>query len=231
MGIMTTSKPALRAIAYSRVSTGKQADSGLSLTDQLDQATAAIEARGWTRVHHAQDAGISGKTGTKRPALDEALAMLDAGQADALVCAKLDRLSRSTIDFGQMVERAKRKGWSIVLLDLDIDMTTPAGELMANVMVAAAQFERRRIGERVAASHKVRRALGKRTTPGPELPAGVRERIADAVAGGQTLRSVAAQLNTEGVPTARGGTWHASTVRHVVRSVERERELAATKAA
>jgi DNA invertase Pin-like site-specific DNA recombinase len=210
---------------------GHNAVSGLSLTDQFDQATAAVEARGWTVAHHAQDAGLSGTTGRKRPGLDEAVAKLDAGQADVLVAAKLDRLSRSTVDFGRLIERSDKGGWTIVVLDADVDTTTASGRLFVRILVDMAQYESERIGERVAASHRVRRAQGKRTTPAPELPTEVRVRIVDAVAGGQSLRSLASQLNAEAVATARGGTWHASTVKHVVQSVERERELTAMKGA
>ena len=58
------------------------------------------------------------------------------------------------------------------------------------------------------------------------LSAQIRERIALEATQGRSLRAIAEDLNTQGVPTARGGTWHASTVRHVVRSVALDAELA-----
>jgi DNA invertase Pin-like site-specific DNA recombinase len=219
-----------RAIVYTRVSTGAQAESGLGLTDQLDRITATLTSRGWEVVHHAQDAGLSGKRADNRPALVEALRMLDAGEADVLVASKLDRLSRSVIDFAAMVQRAKRKGWAIVVLDSDVDTTTAAGRLFVNVMVSMAEFESDRIAERVAASHQVRRARGQRAGQRPELPEAIRTRIADEVTDGRALRAIAQDLNAESVPTARGGIWHASTVRHVARSVALEAELATIRA-
>jgi DNA invertase Pin-like site-specific DNA recombinase len=215
----------VRAIAYTRVSTGRQAESGLGLTDQLATVTAAIELKGWVLVHHAEDAGLSART-MRRPALAEAVGMLDRGDADALVCAKADRLSRSLRDLATLLERAERRGWKLVLLDLDVDTSTPAGELLANMLGSAARFESRRIGERVAAAHRVRRAQGKRAGQAPVLPANVRARIAAERAAGKSLPTIAAGLNAEGVPTAKGGTWHPSTVAHVLRSIALDAELA-----
>jgi len=215
-----------RVIAYTRVSTGKQAESGLGLADQSDRISEAIDRRGWTLVHRAEDAGQSAKTLANRPALRDALEMLDSGAAEVLVAAKLDRLSRSVVDFGALVERAKRRGWSLVVLDADVDTTTPAGEFMANVLVSAAQYERRLIGQRTAAAHRQRRARGQRAGQAPILSIEVREHIAAQRRSGTSLRAIAEGLNAEGTPTARGGRWHASTVRHVVRSVALDAELA-----
>ena len=66
----------------------------------------------------------------------------------ALVVSRLDRLSRSLRDFTALLERARRQGWALTVLDADVDTSTAAGEAMANVIGVFAQFERRRIGER-----------------------------------------------------------------------------------
>jgi DNA invertase Pin-like site-specific DNA recombinase len=88
--------------------------------------------------------------------------MLEGRQplAKALVVAKLDRLSRSLVDFGSIMERARKKGWSLAALDLGVDATTPAGEMIANAMATIAQFERHLIGERTKAALAVRKAQG-----------------------------------------------------------------------
>lgn len=219
-------KETTRAIAYTRVSTGRQAESGLGLTDQLDVIENAAARHGWTIVHHAQDAGLSGKSVRARPELTEAVAMLDRGDADVLVASKLDRLTRSMLDFARLVDRAERKGWHLVVLDVDVDTSTPTGKLTAHVLASVAQFERERIGERTAAAHRVRRAEGKRAGQPPALPDAVRHRIAAERAAGRSLPAIAADLNADGTPTARGGRWHPSTVAHVVRSVALDAELA-----
>ena len=71
------------------------------------------------------------------------LALVDSGSLQAVIVAKLDRLSRSLLDFAGLMERARRQGWALVALDLGVDTSTPAGEMMANVLATFAQFERR----------------------------------------------------------------------------------------
>ena len=65
----------------------------------------------------------------QRPAIADALERLKSGEATVLVAAKLDRLSRSVLDFAKLLERSEKEGWGLVLLDLDLDTTTPAGRL------------------------------------------------------------------------------------------------------
>jgi len=105
----------------------------------------------------------------KRPGLASALEQLDADQADTLVVSKLDRLSRSLLDFAALVERSRRNGWTLVALDLAVDTTTPSGEMLANVLAAFAQFERRLIGQRT--KEGVRREAQRRHAQRPDRPA------------------------------------------------------------
>lgn len=55
---------------------------------------------------------------------------------------KLDRLSRSVIDAGHLLERAQREGWNVVALDFGLDLSTPNGKLVANVLTSVAEWER-----------------------------------------------------------------------------------------
>ena len=73
---------------------------------------------------------------------------LRAERADGLVVSKLDRLSRSMLDFTAVMAKAQKQGWALVALDCAVDTTTPAGEAMAHVLATFAQFERRLIGQR-----------------------------------------------------------------------------------
>src|SRR5207245_1856117 len=104
----------------------------------------------------AVDAGLSGKALVGREALSGALARLDRGEADALIAAKLDRISRSVQDLAGLLERSKRKGWSLVALDSDVDTSRPSGRFVLQVIGAAAEYERLIIGERTAAAHAIR---------------------------------------------------------------------------
>jgi DNA invertase Pin-like site-specific DNA recombinase len=163
---------------------------------------------------------------TNRRGLQNALAHLDRQEADVLVAAKIDRVSRSTTDFARLLDHAEKKGWKIVVLDVEVDTTTAAGRLVVEVVSAAASFESRRIGERQRAAHAVRRSQGKRAGQAPLLPDAVRSRIAAERAEGISLNAIAAGLNDEAVPTAKGGRWYASTIRHVLQSIEVDADLA-----
>jgi len=216
----------MRAITYARVSTGKQAESGISLNDQAERMTAAVERRGWTLTAEYVDAGRSGRTDKARPELDAALAALAAGDADALVVAKLDRLARSTIALSRIMAASQAEGWSLVILDPELDTSTAAGRLTATVLMAVAEYESELISKRVTMTHKHRKAAGKRAGRAPELAETVRAEVAERRAAGETLAGIAADLNAREVTTARGGRWHASTVAHVARSVALDAELA-----
>lgn len=209
----------MRAIAYHRVSTDEQAESGNGLDAQRSTIARAIAHREWALVAEMTDEGRSGSN-LNRPALLDALDRLDLGEADVLVVAKLDRLSRSVLDFAAIAQRAKRRGWSVVALDVDVDTTTPTGELVANITSSVAQWERRIIGQRTSEALQAMKARGIRLGRPVKLPGDVRIQIATRRAAGASLRSLADELNDQGIPTALGATWHASTVRAVLRSLD-----------
>ena len=215
----------MRAITYARVSTGKQAESGLSLDDQAERMGRELDRRGWELVEAHTDAGRSGRTGKSRPALEAALDALAAGEADALVVAKLDRLARSTIALSRIMQTSQEQGWALVILDPDLDTSTAAGRLTATVLGAVAEYESELIADRARMTHRRRKAAGHRAGQAPILSDELRHRIADTRTGGASFARIADELNAEGIPTAKGGRWHASTVRHVCMSVEREAEL------
>jgi DNA invertase Pin-like site-specific DNA recombinase len=179
----------------------------------------AVERRGWTVAEHLSDNGRSGKRADNRPALTDALDLLTAGDADVLVVAKLDRLARSTVDLGRLMLRADRDGWDLVILDLDVDTSTPSGRLMLRVVGAVAEYESDLISDRAKMTHRQRKERGLRAGQAPMLPDQVRERVASMRDEGLSLRAIATELEDDGVPTAKGGRWHASTVAHVLRSV------------
>jgi len=106
-----------------------------------------------------------------------ALEALEHGDVRALVVAKLDRLSRSMLDFTAVMARAQKQGWALVALDCAVDTTTPAGEAMANVLATFAQFERRLISQRTKEALAIKRAQGVRLGRPRTMPTGVRHRI------------------------------------------------------
>src|SRR5678809_870361 len=137
----------MRVLAYVRVSTEEQADSRAGLEAQRGAIRRECERRGWQIVEVIEDAGYSAKD-LKRPGVRAALEQLERKRADGLVVAKLDRLSRSMLDFTSVMAKAQKEGWALLALDCAVDTTTPAGEAMAHVLATFAQFERRLIGQR-----------------------------------------------------------------------------------
>ena len=206
------------AVGYLRVSTAEQAGSGAGLQAQRAAIEREAAHRGWVLIEMYTDAAASGRSITGRPALASALGRVEGGEAGVLVVAKLDRLSRSLLDFASLMARAQRNKWNLVALDLGIDLSTPAGEFLASVMASAAQWERRIIGQRTREALAVRKAQGVRLGRPVSLGDNVADRIRRLREQGLTLATIAETLNTDEVPTAQGGArWHASTVRSVLR--------------
>lgn len=219
-------------IGYVRVSTEEQADSGLGLEAQRAAIRAECTRRGWELATIFEDAGASGKSLKGRPALAEALSDLETGQAAALVVAKLDRLSRSLLDFAGLMVRAQAQHWNLVALDLGIDLSTPAGEFMANVMASAAQWERRIISQRTRDALAVRRRQGSALGRPVSVPKDVARRILRRRRAGATLWAIADELNAAGVATpGRGTQWRPSTISSVLARVMAPATPAAGQAA
>jgi DNA invertase Pin-like site-specific DNA recombinase len=104
----------VRTVAYVRVSTDKQVEHGLSLDAQQAKLTAYATLYDLDLVAVEVDAGVSAKT-LQRPALQQALWRLKAGEAEALLVVKLDRLTRSVKDLGVLVETYFLAGkWSLL---------------------------------------------------------------------------------------------------------------------
>jgi len=208
-----------RVVGYVRVSTDEQADSGAGLVAQKTAIKQEVERRRWELVEILEDSSASGKSMNGRPGLIKALEMVESGEAEGLLVAKLDRLSRSLLDFASLMVRAHDRGWNLVALDLGIDLSTPAGEFMANVMASAAQWERKIIGQRTKDALAVRRAQGVRLGRPRSLSGEITGRIEREHRQGVSLSEIARRLNRDGTPTAHGGAkWHPSTVRAVVTS-------------
>ena len=203
----------MRAVVYLRVSTEEQATSGLGLEAQAAACAAAVAGKGGQLVATVRDEGVSGSVPAfDRPGGGEALEMIRAGEADALVVSKLDRLGRSAIDVLGVAERAEREGWALVVLDLGLDTTTPVGRFTLTVLAGVAQLERDLIRQRTREAMAAKAARGERVGRPPMLS---NEVVALVRALPGSLREVAAELNRRGVPTATGVPWSVGSVRWV----------------
>lgn len=214
MSKATTTTGTVKVCGYVRVSTSEQADSGAGLAAQRAAIESECARRGWQLVAILEDGGFSGKN-LVRPALQEAFAMLKAGQTNVLMVSKVDRLSRSVLDFATVLATAERQRWSLVALDLGVDTTTPTGQLMANILAATAEYERKLIGQRTREGLAAKRAAGVRLGRPRLLDGAVADRIRSARQAGSTLQAIADRLNSDGVTTPTGRSWSPALVRKI----------------
>jgi DNA invertase Pin-like site-specific DNA recombinase len=205
--------PGAQVLGYVRVSLAETARNGHGLDAQEAAIRDECERRGWALVDVIRDEGRSGKD-MDRPGLAAALAAIAEGKAAGLIVSKLDRLSRSVVDFGTLLEWFERAGATLVALDLGVDTSTPGGRLIANVFASVAEWERETIALRTREGLAAARAKGQpisrpAVADDPKLQA----RIARMRARGLTLQRIADKLNAEGVPTLRGAAaWTTASV-------------------
>lgn len=199
----------MKVIGYVRKSIAENG-TGHSLDAQAAAIRAEVVRRGWTLVKLIPDDGYSGRD-THRPGLTEALERVAAGDADGVVAAKLDRISRSVVDFGTLLDWFRDADATLVALDVGVDTSTPAGRLVANVMASVAEWERETIAARTRDGLKVAASKGRR--PAPAVVGELRDRIRAMREANATYQAIADTLNAEGVPTLRGASiWRVSSV-------------------
>lgn len=225
-----------RVVAYCRVSTVEQASEGASLDAQETKLRAYCEAMAdeLELVDLIRDEGASAKT-LDRPGLSRVLAMLDEGTADAVLVTKLDRLTRSVRDLGELIERyfATDGAASLLSLSESVDTQTAGGRLVLNIMASISQWEREAIGERTKEVLAHKRAQGERVGSVPygkrlaadgialvDDPAELRAiRLARRLrAQGKGFRAIGRELDAKGHKPRGGVRWHHQTVANVLRA-------------
>ena len=210
---------------YSRVSTDEQADSRNGLEAQRSAINAEAARRGWA-VEHAADEGASGKYINAN--LAETLQLLAAGQGDGLIVAKLDRLARSIVHAANIIDAAQAQGWSLVVLDIGVDLSTATGRAFANTIMVFAQLERELISERTKAALAAKRARGERIGRPRLATPGVTRRIVLDRNAGLSFGRIARALEAEAILSPAGRpTWQPSTVRRIYQSATATSELEA----
>ena len=210
-----------RTIAYLRVSTEKQADRGVSLDAQrvkVEQYAALYELE---IVEIITDAGLSAST-LERPGLQRALGRLRRKEADALLVVKLDRLTRSVRDLGDLIAGPFAPGKAALLsVSEQFDTRSAAGRMVMSIMAVVSQWEREAIGERTSAAMQHMKAQGEYT--GGAVPYGYKldadERLESVpeeqavivsvreLRAGRSLRAVAAELAARGMRNRAGGVF------------------------
>lgn len=150
-----------RVVAYLRVSTNEQADSGLGLAAQEEKVRAYAKLYDLEIVAIEVDAGISAKT-MERPALLRCLSMLGR-EVDGVLVAKLDRLTRSVQDLGKILhEYFVSSPYTLFSVGDQVDTRSASGRLVLNILASVSEWEREVIAERTKAALSVLKAAGKR---------------------------------------------------------------------
>lgn len=219
-------------IGLCRVSTEEQEESGAGLDAQEASIRAYCEVKGLVLVELVRESA-SGKTLAKRPELQRILGLLeDRSQPNrprALVVAKQDRLARSMLDYAVMVDRSFRNDWALIVLDPMIDLSTPEGRAMGQMLMIFAEYEREMISRRTKAGLAAKRAQGvhigrpnalsqdKRPLEKARMERALR-RMRELRGGlGMSYENIAAVLNDEDTPGPRGGRWTKASVLRALR--------------
>lgn len=182
-----------RVALYARVST---VNTHQDVETQLLELREYVGHRGWTIVQEYADRGVSGIK-SSRPELDKLMADARRRRFDSVLVVKLDRFGRSLRHLVNALAELEEVGVSFVSLRDNLDLGTPTGRLMFQIIGAMAEFERALIQERVMAGLRRARARGKRLgRPRLELD----REIAARRASGLSLRAIARELGVS-LPT------------------------------
>lgn len=223
-----------RTIAYTRVSTNEQALEGHSLGAQADRCRQYAALHDLGEVEVFADEGISGGS-MERPALQDLIALCQAGEVDHVIVVALDRLSRRVRDTLYLVTEVFDGRIAFHSIRDNFDTSTATGRFVLNIMASVNELERGLISERTSAALQAKRAKGEYL--GSEPLGWVRDgdvlvengegqatlrRIRDLHEEGLSLRAIADTLIAEGHRTKRGGRWAAQTVKNALALAPRQ---------
>lgn len=162
---LSKSKSAVRSAIYTRKSTSEGLDSDFNTLDAQREACEAYIAsqkhEGWTVLTTGYDDGGFSGGSMERPALERLMADIEAGQIDCIVVYKVDRLSRSLLDFARMMQLFEQKQVHFVSVTQHFNTADSMGRLTLNILLSFAQFEREIIGERTRDKIAAQRKKGK----------------------------------------------------------------------
>ena len=224
----------MKLVGYVRVSSESQADN-TSLAGQKKRIKAYCFAFGHELVGLFEEVG-SGKEASDRPQFQNALEMVRTS-ADGIIAAKLDRLARNTRDVLELVDDVLQPAnKALILLDLQVDTTTPQGYMILTVMSAVAKLERDIINERTQGGRRAKAEKGGYAYGSPqfgqdavegELAVNDDEQKAIALIrrhrkSGKSYRKIADYLNAQGIPTKRGKQWSAMQVQRICKRTNKK---------
>jgi site-specific DNA recombinase len=203
-----------KVIGYIRVSTEQQAEQGVSLDEQRNKLIQYASLYDLELVRIEVDT-LSGKT-IERVGLQNALQAIGSGEAEGLLVAKLDRLTRSVRDLGEMIDQYFQTA-ALLSVSEQIDTRSAGGRLVLNVLASVSQWEREVIGERTSAALRHKVALGEhvgrprygfKVINNELVHDDAEQQVLDLVRRyrrkGLTLQAIAKELTVQGFKTRKG---------------------------
>jgi DNA invertase Pin-like site-specific DNA recombinase len=224
----------MKILGYVRLSRASREES-TSVVRQREIIAKTCAARDFELVDIIEDVDVSAtKSRLDRPGLSEVRERIRSGEADAVMVWRLDRIARSVVDFGVLLD----DGLDIISATEPLDTASPMGRAMAEVLQVFARLEAKTIGVRISASQEHLRKVGRfpggvvpygyRAVPHPDgvgralepdpAEAAVVRRMADEVLGGSSVYAVTVGLNRDGIPPRRASKWATSSVQRILRS-------------
>jgi DNA invertase Pin-like site-specific DNA recombinase len=217
----------VRAAIYVRISKDRTG-AGLGVQRQEEDCRALCERRGWQVIRVYVDNDVSAYSGKPRPAWRELLADLAAGRMDAVVCWHVDRLTRSPRELEDVIDLHDSHGVALATVTGEIDLSTPTGRMVARTLGAAARHESEHKAERQRRERLQKAQAGQPSTGTRgygytlgnttiiETEAEVVREAATRVLAGESLRSVARDLNERAIPSATGKQWSVPALRAIL---------------
>jgi site-specific DNA recombinase len=216
-----------RAALYLRISQDKTGE-GLGVARQREACEQLCAARGWHIVAVLEENDTSASGDVLRPLFTRLLAMIEAGEIDAVVCWHTDRLVRRLVELEHVIDLCEHNRVKLVTVSGDLDLSTDAGRLNARILtsVARAEIERKSARQRAAFEQAARdgkptggrRAFGY-TADGMHLDPAEAPIVAEMFqrfASGDSLGELMRELNRRGIATPRGHTWITGSVKQVL---------------
>lgn len=211
----TQSLSGLRVVGYARVSTQAQGEKGYGLAAQQEVMRQYCAANGLQLLTITFDV-VSGGSVEKMHGRATAIAAIESGLADALLVRALDRATRDQLDAASIFKRANKNGWR--LLDCDrADSGDPSQRLLADIRIAMAAEEKRKISERTREGMRRAKAQGKHIGRPSRIDPVVVEGIVEFRRDGLSAKAIAEVLDgTDIQPPGGGRSWSDSTIRRVL---------------
>lgn len=222
----------MRAGIYCRISKDRRVEGThtmLGVERQEEDCRALCATLGWEVAEVFVDNDISATTGKPRPAYQRMLAMVEAGEVDAIVCWHPDRLYRTVVDLNDLVKVCDKSRAQIATVNAGhVDLTTPTGRLVAGLLAQVAKYEGEHKAERWKRSYIQRRNAGTPPPSGARMfgwtrdgevvdheAAAIRRAVEHILGGGSILQAVN-DLNAAGYTTTKGNPWTRASLKNLL---------------